>query len=122
MDTDTTDTTSKSAPATPERVYIEIPRAKPGQGYRAPKNMQRPLLDALAKLVTILLCGSLPAAPALIFALVLGFDPGARLHYLWLWIPMIVLIETIAVLVAIGLAREALAISGGNLLTRGKNR
>jgi hypothetical protein len=109
-----TDTTPPSTQTTPEKVFVEIPKAGPGQGYKAPKNYQHPLLDLLSKLAIIGLCVSLPAAPALIFAFVLGASALSRSEYLWVWIPMIVLTELIAILVAIGVGREALGVAGSD--------
>ncbi len=114
MSTDTTPTPSTSTPATPEKVYVEIPKAGPGQGYKAPKNYQHSLIDLLSKLAIIALCISLPAAPALIFAFILGASELNRNGYLWVWIPMIVLTEVIAIFAAIGVGREALGVAGSD--------
>ena len=114
MSTDTTPTSSTSTPATPEKVFVKIPKAGPGQGYKAPKNYQHPLIDLLSKLAIIGLCISLPLAPALIFAFILGGSELNRSGYLWIWAPMIVLVEIIAIFVAIGVGREALGVAGGN--------
>jgi hypothetical protein len=105
-------TSATSAPTEPERVYIEIPRAQPGQGYKAPKNYDNRLLSLVSKLVIIALCLSLPVAPGLIFGLIYTFDPNARAMFLWIWIPLTLFIMLIASLVAIGVAREALGTAG----------
>ena len=112
MSTDTTPSTS--TPAAPEKVYVTIPKAEPGQSYRAPKNYQHPLIDLASKLAIIGLCISLPVAPALIFAFILGASELNRSSYLWVWVPMIVLTESIAVFVAIGVGREALGVAGSH--------
>jgi hypothetical protein len=112
MSTDTTPSTS--TPAAPEKVYVKIPKAGPGQEYKAPKNYQHPLIDLLSKLAIIGLCISLPLAPALIFAFILGASELNRNSYLWVWVPMIVLTEVIAIFVAIGVGREAWGIAGSN--------
>ena len=112
MSTDTTPSTS--TPAAPERVYVKIPKAGPGQGYKSPKNYQHPLIDLLTKLAIIGLSLSLPLAPALIFAFILGASELNRDGYLWVWVPMIVLTEAIAIFVAIGIGREAWGIAGSN--------
>ena len=114
MSTDTTPTPSTSTPQTPEKVFVKIPKAGPGQGYRAPKNYQHPLIDLLTKLAIIALCISLPVAPALIFVFILGGSQLNRDGYLWIWVPMIVLTEVIAIFVAIGVGREAMGIAGNN--------
>lgn len=101
------------------RVYVEIPRAKPGQGYVAPKNFQQPLLASLSRLVIVALCASLPLAPALIIGFIFFLPQShAGQDFLWLWIPMTIFIEAIALFVSIGLAREALGSSGGDRFAR----
>jgi hypothetical protein len=104
--------------ATPQRVYVEIPRLAPGQGYHAPKNYQRPMLDTLSKALIVLMCLSLPIAPAVIFVMILVFSQAIHYGLLWVWIVMIVLIEPIAALVAWGVAREALGVMGGSTFLR----
>jgi hypothetical protein len=104
------------APATPERVFVDIPRAKPGQGYKAPKNYNYPLLALASKVAMVGLCVSLPLAPALIFAMIFVYDPNARARFLWIWIPLTIFILLIAFLVAYGVAREALGIAGVDVL------
>jgi hypothetical protein len=106
--------TSSDTKTTPEKVYVKVPKAGPGQGYRAPKNYQQPLLDALSKVIIVLLCASIPLATGLIFAMILGASETSRTEFLWLWIPMIVLIEGIAIAAAIGVGREALGVAGGH--------
>ena len=112
MSADTTPNTTPETQATPEKVYVKIPKAGPGQGYHAPKNYQQPLLDSLSKIIIFLLCLSIPLATGLIFGMILGFSETSRTQFLWVWIPMIVLIEGIAILVAIGVGREALGTAG----------
>ena len=68
MATEKTSTTGASTE--PERVYVEIPRAKPGQGYKAPKNFDNPLLALASKLFIAALCLSLPVASGVIFGMV----------------------------------------------------
>ncbi len=111
MSADTTPNTTPETQAAPEKVYVKIPKAGPGQGYHAPKNYQQPLLDSLSKIIIFLLCLSIPLATGLIFGMILGFS-RFRVEFLWVWIPMIVLIEGIAILVAIGVGREALGTAG----------
>ena len=93
-------------------MYVKIPKAGPGQGYQAPKNHQQPLLDTLSKVVIVVMCAALPLATGVIFAMILGNSEISRTQFLWLWIPMIMLIEGIAILVAIGVGREALGVLG----------
>lgn len=108
----------------PERVYVKIPKAGPGQGYQAPKNYQQPLLMLLGRLLVLALCISLPVVPLVIIGLIL-FMPGSRgatnayqEGFLWLWIPMFLFVELIAVSVAIGIWRETLGIAGNGPFER----
>ena len=110
MSADTESTTPASAQDA-ER-FVKIPHALPGQEYRAPKNFQNPLLASFWRLVVVLLCLSLPLAPAVIFFMILAFSKAIQLGFLWLWIVMIVFIEVIAITVAWGVAREALGVAG----------
>ena len=109
---------ASTTPTPPERVFVEIPRLAPGQGYHAPKNYQRPLLDTLSKALIVLMCLSLPIAPAVIFVMILVFSHAIQEGLLWVWIVMILLIEPIALLVAWGIAREALGVMGGGAFLR----
>src|SRR5690349_20803282 len=76
MSADTRSTVQASAPD--DERFVQIPRAKPGQEYRAPKNMQQPLLDGFYRLVVTLLCLSLPAAPAVIFFMILAYSKAIQ--------------------------------------------
>lgn len=107
-----------ASPATPARVFVEIPRLAPGQGYHAPKNYQRPLLDTLSKTLVVLMCLSLPIATAVIFFMILAFSHAIQEGLLWVWIVMILLIEPIAILLAWGIAREALGVMSGSTFQR----
>lgn len=108
----------------PERVYVKIPKAGPGQGYKAPKNYQQPLLMLLGRLLVLALCLSLPIVPLVIIGLIL-FMPGSngatnayQEGFLWLWIPMFLFVELIAVSVALGIWREALGTAGNGPFER----
>ncbi|HEU0028382.1 MAG TPA: hypothetical protein VFQ25_14810 [Ktedonobacterales bacterium] len=92
--------------------FVTIPRARPGQEYKAPKNFQNPLITGFYRLAVVLLSLSLPLAPGVIFVMILAQSKAIELGFLWLWISMIVLIEVIAIAVAWGVAREALGYSG----------
>ncbi len=93
-----------------EKVYIEIPRAKPGQGYHAPKNYQRSGLEALGRLVIVLACLSLPIVPAMIIGMIVWTTYATEPYLLWLWATMTVLVVGFAIFVAWGLAREAIGV------------
>lgn len=103
---------------TPERVYVQIPKAGPGQGYRAQQNHQRPGQDAIGRIITYLLCISLPISSGGIIVMILILDHIAREQQLWLWIPLGLFVEAIAIFVAIGVGREALGNAGSGPYTR----
>jgi len=107
-----TNTPPAGTQAKPERVYVEIPKAGPGQGYRAPKNYQRPLVDLLTQLAVAAMCLSLLIVPGAIIAMIVWNTYRAEPYLLWLWATMFVFLEAIAIFVAIGLWREALGYTG----------
>jgi hypothetical protein len=92
--------------------FVQIPRAKPGQEYKSPKNFQNPLITGFYRLAVVLLSLSLPLAPGVIFFMILAYSKAIEMGFLWIWIPMILIIEVIAIAVAWGIAREALGYSG----------
>jgi hypothetical protein len=106
-----TEPTAQTSAQDAER-FVKIPRALPGQEYRAPKNVRNPLLSGIYRITVVLLCLSLPVAPAIIFFMILAFSKAIQFGLLWVWITMIIFIEVIAIAVAWGIAREALGISG----------
>jgi hypothetical protein len=101
-----------------ERTFVEIPRAKPGQEYRAPKNYDQPFLRLLSRIVIVLMCLSLPITAGGIIAMILILDKTASTTQLWLWIPLGLFVEAFAIFLAIGVAREALGVAGSNQYTR----
>jgi hypothetical protein len=103
-------TPSAGTQAKPERVYVQIPKAGPGQGYRAPKNYEQPGLEALGKLAIILACLSLPIVPALIIGMIVATTYATEPYLLWLWVTMTILVVGFAIFVAWGLAREAIGV------------
>jgi hypothetical protein len=105
-----------SPPPAPERVYVEIPKAKPGQEYHAPKNYDQPLLQTLSRIVVALICLSLVAVPAGILGAIMLRPSGHAL--LWLFIPLGVLVEAFAIFVAIGTYREAVGSAGDDWRVR----
>jgi hypothetical protein len=99
---------------TDNRVFVEIPKAGPGQGYQDPKNFAHPTLEGLSKLIIWLLCAALVAAPAFVIGLIC-FAPGSHAlqsGFAWLWIVMFLLTESIAIFSAIGIYREAVGTAG----------
>ena len=97
--------------ATPEKVYVKIPQAGPGQKYRAPKNYAQPALRSLSALLVILMALSLPLVPAILIIMIAYSTFGSSPDLLWLWITMFVLVEAIAIFAAIGIAREAIGVT-----------
>jgi hypothetical protein len=96
------------------RVFVEIPKAGPGQGYRAPQNFDHPAITRLSTVVVWLCCAALVIAPAFVIGLIC-FMPGSHAlssGFAWLWIVMFLLTESIAVFSAIGIYREAVGIAG----------
>ncbi|MEO7076002.1 MAG: hypothetical protein ABI068_11930 [Ktedonobacterales bacterium] len=62
----------------------------------------------------------MPLATAVIFFMILVYSNAIKYGFLWLWITMIIFIEAIALLVAYGVAREALGTAGsGDYQRRG---
>ena len=74
-----------------------------------PENTANPLLQRLGELLVILLCLSLPVAAGIIPIRLMIVSGTA---YLWLWIPLFVIVEVIACLCAFGIWREANGWSG----------
>ncbi len=105
--TTTTPEPSGAAPAKPEKpLYVKLPPPGLTHGSRAPTDAAHPLWQGLGTLLAAVLCLSLPLAPATIMALLL-IQPTTRSEGLvWLWVSMIVVIESIAIFCALGLWRE----------------
>jgi magnesium-transporting ATPase (P-type) len=110
MSTNTPPAAPQAKADQPRRVFIEIPKAKPGQGYRAPKNYARPLLAQLGRLVIILACLMLPIIPLAIIVMIVVNTYASESYLLWLWITMALIVVPIAIFVAIGLGREAIGV------------
>ena len=110
----TNEATQTSQTPTPEKVYVKIPKAGPGQGYQAPKNFQRPLLQRLSLLFILALCVALPITPAAIVTMIILKTPDL----LWLFAPLGLLVVCIALFVAVGLGREAIGSSGAGKYMR----
>lgn len=69
-----------------------------------PANVANPLAQRLGELLVFVLCLSLPLAAGII-PIRLMIASGTA--FLWLWIPLFVIIEIIACLCALGIWREA---------------
>ncbi|SRR5487761_2564712 len=95
-----------------DEAFVEIPHAKRGQEYKAPKNFQNPLMSLIYRVAVVLLSLSLPIAPAIIFYMILADSHAIQNGLLWIWITMIIFIETIAIFLAWGIIREAMGYSG----------
>jgi hypothetical protein len=103
--------TSTGSPATPEKVFVKIPQAGPGQKYRAPKNYAHPALRALSTALVVLMALSLPLVPAILIIMIASNTYASEPSLLWLWITMFILVEAIAIFAAIGVAREAIGVT-----------
>jgi len=103
--------TPTGSSATPEKVFVKIPQAGPGQKYHAPKNYQHSALSSLSTLLIILMALSLPLVPAILIIMIAYNTSGSSPDLLWLWITMFVLVEAIAIFAAIGIAREAIGVT-----------
>jgi hypothetical protein len=103
--------TSTGSSATPEKVFVKIPKAGPGQKYRAPKNYAQPALRSLSTVLVILMALSLPLVPAILIIMIAYNTFGSSPDLLWLWITMFILVEAIAIFAAIGVAREAIGVT-----------
>lgn len=69
-------------------------------------NLPNPLLQLLGTLLALALCLSLPAAVGIIVVLLAIFNIGNGGGLLWLWIPMFLIVEPIALFCAVGIWRE----------------
>jgi hypothetical protein len=105
------------------RVFVQIPKAGPGQGYRAPKNFDQPLLNLLGRLLVLALCAAVLLVPGVIMALIMflplgnGHRNATQAGLLWLWIPMFLFVEAFAVFIAVNVYREGIGSAGeGNHL------
>ncbi len=108
---------------TDNRVFVEIPKAGPGQHYQAPKNYDQPLLNVLGRLAVLGMCAAVLLVPGVIMALIMflplgrGHDNATQAGLLWLWIPMFLFIESFAVFIAVNVYREGVGSAGeGNYL------
>lgn len=87
-----------------DTLYVKLPPPGAAHAARPPQNKQHVLLQRLGAVVAALLCLSLPGAPGAILGLLLVRSGSAG--FLWLWIPMLLFVEAIAIFVAIGIWRE----------------
>lgn len=110
--------TSASEQATTGPVFVQIPKAGPGQGYKAPKNFQQPGLDLLWRVLVVLLCLSLPVAVGGIIVMIFILDHASAINLIWLWVSLGLFVEIIAIFCAINIGREALGNAGSGQYTR----
>ncbi len=89
-----------------ETLYVKLPPPGAAHAARPPQNTRHALRQRLTVLIVALLCLSLPGASGAILVLLLIRSGSAG--FLWLWIPMLVFVETIAIACAIGIWREAI--------------
>jgi hypothetical protein len=81
-------------------------------------------MQALSTLLIVVMCLALPVIPLVIIGLILflpasgGATNAYQEGFLWLWIPMFLFVEAIAISVAIGVSREALGTAGSGPFIR----
>lgn len=113
--------TGRRAETADKRVFVEIPRAGPGQGYQAPKNYDQPLLTVLSRLAIVAICLAIPLIPGVIVAMIMflplpnGAQNAVQAGFAWLWIPMILFVEALAIFLAVNVYREAVGSAGGDM-------
>src|SRR5437870_5576861 len=76
-------TTSTGSSVTPEKVFVKITQAGPGQKYHAPKNFQQPALRSISTLIVILMALSLPLVPAILIVMIAYNTFGSEPDLLW---------------------------------------
>lgn len=92
-----------SKPSIPPKAPVSpAPRGR----TRSRANLPNPLLQGLGQLLAIALCLSLPGAAGIILILLAIFNIRDGGGLLWIWIPMILFVEAIALLCAFGVWRE----------------
>src|SRR5262249_26447523 len=108
----------KTAETADHRVFVEIPKAGPGQGYQAPKNYDQPLLNVLSGLAIRATCLAIPLIPGVIVGMIMflplanGAQNAVQAGFAWLWIPMILFVEAFAIFLAVNVYREAVGSAG----------
>src|SRR5262245_49800898 len=111
-------TTGRKAETADNRVFVEIPKAGPGQGYQAPKNYDQPLLTILSQVAILAICLAIPLIPGVIVGMIMflplanGAQNAVQAGFAWLWIPMILFVEAFAIFLAINVYREAVGSAG----------
>src|SRR5262249_55550982 len=111
----------KKAGTADNRVFVAIPKAGPGQGYQAPKNYDQPLLDVLSRLAILAICLAIPFIPGVIVGMIMflplphGAHNAVQAGFAWLWIPMFLFVEALAIFLAVNVYREAVGSAGGNM-------
>lgn len=99
-------TTASSATDGQQVVYVKLPPPGSAHAARRPQNVPNPLLDTVLSIFAFLLCCTLPLSSGLIMVLLANHSLQVGFSLLWLWIPMFLFVEPIAILVAYGIWRE----------------
>ena len=100
------------------RVFVKIPKAGPGQGYKAPKNYDQPFLSFLSRLAVLAMSAAVLLVPGVIMAMIMflplsaGHNNASQAGLLWLWIPMFLFVEAFAVFIAVNVYREGVGSAG----------
>jgi hypothetical protein len=94
-------------PGTGEQVrYVKLPPPGSTHAKRPPQNAPNPLITNVLNVFAALLCLTLPLSSGLIMVLLANHSVESGFSLLWLWIPMFLFVEPIAILVAWGIWRE----------------
>ena len=93
-----------------EPLYVKLPPPRVARGAGHARHAWDALIYRGLGTLAFVLCATLPISSGLIMVLLL-LQPGTHKHGLiWLWVVMFLFVETVAVLVAVGIWRE---VSGG---------
>jgi hypothetical protein len=107
MSASTPKTPASSTPASGEQVvYVKLPPPGSTQAKRPPQNVPNPLLTPVLTIFAAVLCLSLPLSSGVIMVLLANHSLQTHFPLLWLWVPMFLFVEPIAILVAWGIWRE----------------
>jgi hypothetical protein len=107
MSTSTPQNPPAATPASPEQVvYVKLPPPGSTQAARRPQNAPNPLIGTVLNAFAFVLCLTLPISSGLILVMLAIHSVQSGIPMLWLWIPMFLFVEPIAILVAYGIWRE----------------
>jgi hypothetical protein len=107
MSASTPQNPTTSTPAEGDQViYVKLPPPGTTHAKQRPQNAPNPLISPVLNIFAFLLCCTLPLSSGLIIVLLANHSVQTGFPLLWLWIPMFLFVEPIAILVAYGIWRE----------------